>query len=230
MSALVRMRLRAFLRTGRPIAPLVAVLVALGILYGGGRAPVGEAFGVSAILLFPILAWQTKLLLDAEPDTQRRLARVALNSPGRELAAGLLAALVATVPALALAFGLPFMVGGVRGPEDPLEPSLAVGIASGVWAHVLAVPAALAVGALSSRAVTRTFGRGTAALVGGVVAALVVQTRGSAVSWAGPPLVAVAHATAGGPHTPTVVLLTADALLWASVLLAGYGWLRRTRP
>jgi hypothetical protein len=224
------MRLRTYLRTGRPVAPLVAVLAALAILYGGGRAPIGEAYGVSAILLFPILAWQTKLLLDAEPDTQRRLARVALNSPERELTAGLVAALLAMVPVLVVAIGLPWLVGGVRGPEDPLEPSVAVGIASGFWAHLLAVPAALAVGALSCRAVTRTFGRGTAVLVGGVVATLVVQTRGSAVAWAGPPLLSVAHATASGPHTPTVVLLTADALMWAAVVLAGYVGLRRTRP
>ena len=47
VSALVRMRLAGFLRTGRALAPLLAGLIALGILYGGGRAQPAEAYGVS---------------------------------------------------------------------------------------------------------------------------------------------------------------------------------------
>ncbi|MFG1949970.1 hypothetical protein [Micromonospora sp. NPDC048830] len=53
VSALVRLRLAAFLRTGRAVAPLLAGLLVLGVLYGGGRAEPAEAYGVSAVVLFP---------------------------------------------------------------------------------------------------------------------------------------------------------------------------------
>jgi len=223
MSALARMRLRAYLRTGRPVAPLIAVLAVLGVLYGGGRAPVGEAYGVSAVLLFPVLAWQTKLLLDAEPDLQRRLARVTVGSPVREAAAGVAAALTATLPVVLIALGVPWLVSGVAGPAG-------AGLVSGVWAHLLMVPAAVGLGALASRAVTTTFGRGAAVLVGGAVAVLVAQTRGSSIGWIAPPLISVAHVTANGSPGRTVALLTVDGLVWAGLALAAYGWLRRTRP
>ena len=79
----------------RALAPLLAGLVVLGVLYGGGQARPAEAYGVSAVVLFPVLAWQTKILLDVEPDVQRRLARVAVGAGRRESAAGLLAAALA---------------------------------------------------------------------------------------------------------------------------------------
>jgi hypothetical protein len=224
------MRLIAYLRTGRPVVPAIAVLIVLGTLYGGGQALVGEAYGVSAVVLFPVLAWQTKLLLDAEPDVQRRLARVTVGSPLREVGAGLLAALVAAVPVLPVALVLPWLVGGVRGPREEGEASVEAGIVAGIWAHLLVMLPALALGALASRAVTGTFGRGAAVLVGGSVAAIVVQTRNSALSWLGPPLISLAHATAGGLRVADVVALTADALLWAAVAFVAYGWLRRDRP
>src|SRR5882757_5769710 len=97
MIALIRMRLTGFVQTGRAIAPLLAALVVLSILYGGGQAQAGEAYGVSAAVLFVVLAWQTKVLLDVEPDVQRRMGRVAVGT-AREIAAGLLAAIVAGLP------------------------------------------------------------------------------------------------------------------------------------
>ncbi len=151
MTALIRMRLAGFLRTGRPLGPGVAVLAVLGILYGGGQAAAGEAYGVSAVVLFPVLAWHTKLLLDTEPDGQRRLARVTLSSAGKEAAAGLAAALTSAVPLLLVALVLPWLIGGVRGPRTPTEPSLAAGLLAGVWAHLVVLPPALALGALASR-------------------------------------------------------------------------------
>src|SRR5947209_13413527 len=98
MKALVRMRLVGYLRTGRFIVPLIAALALLTILYGGGASRAAEVYGVSALLLFPVFAWQTKLLLDAEPDSQRRIAITAIGSPTREMVAGLVAAALAAVP------------------------------------------------------------------------------------------------------------------------------------
>lgn len=137
MIALVRLRLAGFLRTGRALAPVLAGLLALGVLYGGGRAQPAEAYGVSAVVLFPVLAWQTKILLDVEPDVQRRLARVVLG-PARERAAGLLAAAVAGLGTVAVALVFPWLVGGVTGPAGPGDRPLAEGLALGLWAHLLA--------------------------------------------------------------------------------------------
>ncbi|PWU61039.1 hypothetical protein DLE60_07875, partial [Micromonospora globispora] len=152
MTALVRLRLAGFLRTGRALAPALAGLLALGVLYGGGRAQPAEAYGVSAVVLFPVLAWQTKILLDVEPDVQRRMALV-LVGPAREWVAGLLAAAMAGLGTVTVALIFPWLVGGVTGPVGPGDRSVVAGVAMGLWAHLLALPAAVALGALASRAV-----------------------------------------------------------------------------
>jgi hypothetical protein len=222
--ALARMRLAAFLRTGRALAPLLAVLVVLGVLYGGGAARAGEAYGVSAVMLFPVLAWQSKLLLDVEPDVQRRIARVSAGPRG-EAVAGLLAATAAAVGAGLLALAVPWIVGGIAGP------SIVSGLAWGLWAHLLAAVAGVALGALASRATTRTALYGVTVLAVGVVGGLVFGLKSSIAPWLAPPLLATARALTAnpGPTAATAVTLTGHALLWSAVLLAAYGWLRRTR-
>lgn len=223
MRALVRMRLIGYLRTGRFIIPLIATLVLLAILYGGGQAPPAEAYGVSALLLFPVLAWQTKLLLDAEPDVQRRIALTALGSSQRELLAGLAAAALAAAPFLVLALGVPWLFGAIS------STGAGSALLLGLWAHLLVIPPALAVGGLSSRVLTRTAGRGAAVLASGVVLAFVLGLHGSPVPWLAPPLVSTARLLAGQVGTGAVTGLTVWALLWSLVAGAGYGWLRRGR-
>ncbi|MGN9810818.1 hypothetical protein ACTMSW_15845 [Micromonospora sp. BQ11] len=229
MTALVRLRLAAFLRTGRALAPVLAGLVALGILYGGGRAQPAEAYGVSAVVLFPVLAWQTKILLDVEPDGQRRLARV-LVGPAREYAAGLLAAALAALVTVAVAMVFPWLVGGVTGPVDPGDRSVPAGIAIGVWAHLLALPAAVALGALASRVSTGSAGYGVAVLTVGGVGAVVLGMRDSVAPWLVPPVMATARAAAGDLSGRAVVLLTAWTVAWCAVAGAAYLWHRRFRP
>jgi hypothetical protein len=223
VSALVRMRLIGYLRTGRFIIPLIATLALLGIMYGGADAPPTEAYGLSALLLFPVLAWQTKLLLDAEPDVQRRMALTATSSPARELAAGLVAAAIAALPLILLALILPWVFGGVSAVDAGSALLL------GPWAHLLVVPPALAIGAVSSRMVTRTAGRGAAVLAAGVVLAFVLGLHISPVPWLAPPLMATARAMAGTGPATALAGLTVWALAWSAAGIAGYAWLRRTR-
>jgi hypothetical protein len=229
MTALARMRLAAFLRTGRALAPVTAALVVLCTLYGGGRSQAGEAYGVSAAILFAVLAWQTKVLLDVEPDVQRRLARVAVGGPAREVAAGLGAALVAGLPVVCLALVLPWLIGGVTATAPPGGQPVAQGVALGVWAHLLLLVPAVALGALASRAVTGQDGRGLAVLLAGVVLSVVLGLRSSPVPWLAPPVMSAARDTVGGAGAGSVVLVTAWGLVWAAVALAGYAWLRRDR-
>lgn len=227
--ALVRMRLAGYLRSGRVLAPTLAGMIVIATLYGGGPAQAGEAYGLSSFALVPVLAWQTKMLLDTEPEVARHLAIVAVGRR-RETAAALASAAVVALVTVVLAITLPWLVGGIEGPRLPADPPLITGIALGVWAHLLAIGPSVALGALSSRAITRTAGVGALTLVGGSVVILVLGLRGSPVPWLGPPLVAVARAAASAGRTSLVVGLTFWELIWAAVAVVGYVTLRRIRP
>jgi hypothetical protein len=223
------MRLATFVRTGRALAPVLAGLIGLAVLYGGGQAQAAEAYGVSAVVMFPVLAWQTKLLLDAEPDVQRRIALVA-GGRRADLAGGLLAAGAAALLSVVLALVLPWLIGGITGPTRATQDPLAVQLALGVWAHLLAVPTAVVLGALASRAVTRGAAYGVIVLAVGVVGTLVLGLRGSVAPWLVPPVMATARTMADHPVDPTALLgLSVHALAWAAVMVAGYAWLRRSR-
>jgi hypothetical protein len=229
VAALIRMRLAGYVRTGRVLAPLLTCLVVLGTLYGGGPAPAGEAYGVSAILLFPVLAWQTKLLLDAEPDVQRRLAVVVVGSAVREQVAGLLAATVAALPLVAFALALPWTIGGIQLHPRPEDASLPSGVSAGLWAQLVLVPPAVVLGALASRAVTRSFGLGAMVLVSGAVLSLVFGLHGSPIWWMVPPMMSVSRLAAHGFVVSGVATITAHALAWTVIAIAGYVRVRRAR-
>jgi hypothetical protein len=228
MSALVRMRLTAYLRTQVAFAPLLAALVILGIFYGGGQAAPAEAYGMSAVVLFPVLAWQAKILFDVEPDLQRRIAATALGSRPREVWAGVAAAALTGVPTVVAGLVLPWLVGGVSMAKSPV--SLPVALLLGVWVHVIAVPPAVALGALASRAVVRTTGNGVAMLVSGVVLAIVLGLKDSPAPWLMPPLMPASRELIAGLSMSRVSGITAWAVSWAAVVLFGYARLRRTRP
>jgi len=225
MRPLLAMRIAGFVRGGRALAPLIAVLVELGIIYGGGASPAAVAYGYSAAALFPVLAWLTKLLLDAEPDVQRRLARLSVG-PAREATSGVLAALLLSLAVCAAAMAAPWLFHGI----DP-NVELGSGIALGVLAHLLAVPPAIAVGALASRAVTGSIRLGVTVLVVAAVLVVVLGLSGSVAPWLVPPVMATARALndPGVPPADELALLTGWAAVWCAVAFAGYGWLRRAR-
>ena len=230
MTALTRMRLAGFLRSGRALAPLIAALALLSVLYGGGASSAASAYGYSAAMLFPIIAWLTKLILDTEPDVQRQLGRLAVG-PVRESAAGLLAALLLGGVVCVLAMLAPVPFGAIRGPIGAGEPSLAAGVVLGVLAHVLALFAAVSLGALAGRAITGRIMPGVAVLVTGSVLAVVLGLRGSIAPWLVPPVMATARALSGrtAPSAGTLVLLSGWTVVWCAVALGVYAALRRGR-
>jgi hypothetical protein len=225
MIPLTRMRLSGFVRGGRALPPAIAVLVVLGVIYGGGASSAAIAYGYSAVALFPVLAWLTKVLLDAEPDVQRRLARISVG-PAREATAGLLAATLGSLLVCALAMGAPWLFNGIDTSQ-----SLGSGIVLGVLAHLLAIPPAVALGALASRAVTRTVRTGVAVLATAAVLVVVLGLQGSWAPWLVPPVMATARALndPGPPPPGTLTLLIAWAVAWTAAAFTGYGWLRRSR-
>jgi hypothetical protein len=223
MTALTRMRLTGFVRSGRALAPLVALLAILGILHGGGASRAAEAYGYSAAALFPVLAWLTKLVLDTEPDVQRGLARLSVG-PVREGAAGLLAAALLGAGICLLAMVTPFLFNAIKGP-------LASGLPLGLLAHLLSLLGALALGALAARAVTRRVLPGVAVLVTGSVLMVVLGLRGSIAPWLVPPVMTTAREL-GGLTTPgagTLLGLAGWTVLWSAAVLAVYARLRRDR-
>jgi hypothetical protein len=229
MTALIRMRLVGYARTGRFIAPLLTCLVVLGTLYSGGRSPAGESYGVSGLVLFPVLAWQAKLLLDAEPDGQRRLAAVAVGSAARERSAGLLAAVAAALPIVVLGMLLPWLLAGIDPHPRAGEPILTSGIMAGVWVHLLIVPPAVVLGALASRPVTRTFGLGSMVLVGGGILTVVLGLSGSPLWWLAPPVMPATRAAARGFVAPDAAMISAYAIVWSVAAWLAYTALRRAR-
>jgi hypothetical protein len=233
MAAIVGMRLNGYLRGYYAIAPAVAGLIVLATLYGGGVTRPEEAYGVSALVLFPVLAWQAQILFNSEPDVQRRLARLAAGTPAREITAGLLAAAVAALPTLVVALILPWVfrsVGPVE-PEDSVAPlSLGAALAVGIWAHLLVIPAAIALGGFASRAVSRSRAIGVVALVAGSLLAILLGLEASPVPWLAPPLMATARAATQGISIAGVSWLTIWAVAWSAVAIAGYWRIRLRRP
>jgi hypothetical protein len=221
------MRLEGYVRSGRVLAPALAGLVVLGVAYGGGAAQAGEAYGYSAVVLFPVLAVQTQMLLNTEPDVQRRISLVAVGGLRREMLAGILAAVVASLVAVVVALIVPWLIGGITGPRSPDDPSLAAGFAAGIWAYLLLLPPAVALGAVASRAAVGSVGLGLAVLASGCVLGYVVGVRDSLVWWLGPPLLSTARATVDGLDVVAMLGYTAQSLLWTSAVAAVLLWLRR---
>ncbi|MGW0229004.1 hypothetical protein ACWDWO_11880 [Actinopolymorpha singaporensis] len=222
--ALTRMRLVAYVASQRAWPPWVAGLALVLGAHAGGRSAPNQAYAFSAALLFAVFGWQAKTVLDTEPDGQRLLSRAAVGSGTREVVAGLLAALAAAVPIVVIAVVVPYALGAlrIRGPALPW-------LGFGVWIHLLAVLAGLGVGALASRVVVARIGWSALILVGAPVTVLVLGSRDALPARVlVPPLVSAARleptADLGGLLTATL-----HATVWAAVLLAAYGTLRRTR-
>ena len=111
------------------------------------------------------------------------------------------------------------------------ESSLAAGVTLGVLAHLLAVPAAVALGALASRAVTRTVRNGLTVLLTGAVLTIVLGLSGSVAPWLAPPVMATARALAADdlPSAGRFWLLAGWTALWCAVVFGGYARARRSR-
>lgn len=224
-------RVVGYCRSLRVLPPLLVSVALVLMLYGGGGSALpGEAYGLSALLLFPVMAWHARLALDTEPDVQRLLGVVAVGGPGREAASGLLAAGAAAGSALALGVAAPLGLGALT--LQPGPGGLLRAAALGLGLHAVAAAPALAVGAWSSRAVTRSAGGGALLLAGATLAVLLLGLRPDwPTRWLVPQLLDAARAAGEGgpaPGAPGVVVVL-HALLWSTAALAGYVVVRRTR-
>jgi len=225
--ALSRMRFAGYARSQRVLAPVLASLALLAMLQAGGQADAVDAYGVSAVGLFGIFAWQAKLALDTEPDAQRQLSYLAVGSARREVGAGLLAAAITAAPTLLVGMVAPWLSGAIEVPKE-IGPLIG-GLMFGLWVHLLSALPAVAVGAYASRAVTRTRGWGVAMLVGASVLVLVFGLTGAGpLRWLVPQIVGAIRAGHDGDLVGGIVI-TVHAVVWSALFFAAYLVLRARR-
>ncbi|MEU6797923.1 hypothetical protein ABZ907_40030 [Nonomuraea wenchangensis] len=219
MIALTVFRLAAYVRSHRVYQSLLLVLALLAILHSS-RAPRGEEAGVladAAVLIVPVLAWSARSLLDTEPDRQRELSAVSVGGRGRELAAGLLAALVTCGALAAAGLAAALLLGTSARPSPGV-------LAAGVAMHGLAALTGTALGALTSRAVVRSPAVSIMGLVFGFLLMLLLSA--SPVYWLTVPLVVWMRAANDGDLVARFPELAAVSLVWCLLALAWYAWRR----
>ncbi|MFI6299592.1 hypothetical protein ACIBEJ_48915 [Nonomuraea sp. NPDC050790] len=220
---MTRFRIAAYVRSHRVYQALVPILAMLAIIYAN-RAPLGSeapALADSAVLIIPMLAWATRSLLDTEPDEQRAISATTAGSRTRELTGGLLAAAAVntTFATLALVCGL------LMGLEATPSPDV---LLAATVLHVLAVLAGLMLGALTSRVILPSPALSIMTLLFGYLAMLLISI--TPAYWLTVPVTAWLKAAGAGTLPTDLPALTAISLAWCAAGLAGYTWLRRTRP
>ncbi|GLW04907.1 hypothetical protein Misp01_00370 [Microtetraspora sp. NBRC 13810] len=221
--ALVRFKLAAYARSHRLLQPLFALVCMLAIFYGAPTSPGGEpsAYADAAGLLVIVFAWAARSLLDTEPPTQRLISMTSAGGPGREVAAGLAAALMVDAALAAIAVAVPLAHGFVE------TPSAAV-IAQGAALHGLAVLVGIGLGALSSAQIIPSPAASMFALLGGFVGLLLLS-----ITPAGPllvPIVGWMRAAGDGALGAMLPALALPTVLWSCLAVLLYVRLRRTRP
>lgn len=223
MIALVHYRIAAYVRSHRVIQAFLPILLLLSFVFAS-RAPRGQELAAltdSAVLVIPLLAWAARGLLDTEPDTQRTVSATTVGGPGREVTAGLLAALTVTAAfaALALAFGLLL---GLSATPTPTTLTAAAAL------HGLAALTGTTIGALTSRPILPSPAVSIITLLTAFVAMLLLSA--SPLSWLTVPVTTWMKAAGNDTLTTDLATLTIPSLLWPLLGLAAYTRLRRTRP
>jgi hypothetical protein len=221
------MRFSGYARSQRLLAPVLATLAVLAIMYTGGSASAAQTYGFSAMALFGIFAWQSKLAFDTEPDAQRQLSYLAVGSARREVAAGLLAAVLTAVPTVIVGLTVPWLTGSVS--TDGTVGATVGALGLGLWVLMVAAVPAVAIGAVASRPITRTRGWGVVTLVGGTVVVLVLDVADlRLVRWLVPQLMGPSRSAQEG-DVLYGILVTVHALVWSALLALAYIGIRNRR-
>ncbi|WP_329091325.1 MULTISPECIES: hypothetical protein [unclassified Streptosporangium] len=223
MIHLVRFKLAAYARSHRLLQPMIGLFAMLIIFYSTLTPPGKElsAYADSAGLLILIFAWAARGLLDTEPPTQRLISMTAAGRPGREIGAGLLAALAVNLGMAAIAIGLPLIHGFAA---MPTSADLTLGIAL----HVLGVSAGTALGALTSRPILASPAVSMLALFGGYLALLLISL--TPVGRLSVPIMPWMRAANDGLLDTVLLPISAATLFWTAAAVILYTRIRRLNP
>ena len=219
--ALTGFRLRGALSARVLLAPLLALVALQLVVLAGAPQPASVLVVTSACLALPPLAWAARQVLDAEPDDQVLLSRLAVGGAVREAGAGLLAAYALVAPAaLACTCAALLRVDSDAVPGRVLLAGAALALAVAL--------AAVGVGAFASRAVAGSGAAPVVVLVGAPVLVAVVGLARAPLSYLVPRLDAAVRATdppRGSPVTPNAwfvpraTALVVQVLVWAVLVL-----------
>lgn len=211
MIALIRYEVALLARSQRWIAPLIlyGVSVAgLGAAHGGTYPQsVGEALRWSALLLVPVVAWLTRVILTIEPEAARACVAAAAG-PRRAQLAALTAALAAGM-VIALGGIAWALVIGAWGKSWPGE------VGTGLLAVMTCLLVGSAVGTACNPPLIRRAGT---AMLSTTVFAVV------ALAWSASPANAAVTATGAGVSAVPGHGWPGGLPLAAAVALAGLAW------
>ncbi|MEU8385127.1 hypothetical protein [Streptosporangium sp. NPDC048865] len=223
MIHLVRFKLAAYARSHRLLQPTLALFTMLLIFYSTLTPPGKElsAYADSAGLLILVFAWAARGLLDTEPPTQRLISMTAAGRPGREIGAGLIAALIVNLGMAAIAVGFPLLHGFAA---MPVPADLALGIAL----HLLGMSVGTALGALTSRPILASPAVSMLALFGGYLALLLISL--TPVGRLLVPIMPWMRAANAGLLGTVILPISAATLFWTAASLTLYARLRRLNP
>ncbi|GAA1529167.1 hypothetical protein GCM10009678_08880 [Actinomadura kijaniata] len=231
MIALARFQLDGYVRSLRVLQPLVVIFLVVALVlsqWPSGETPedtveaaTGTLGDVPAFLFF-VWAWTARALLDAQPDVQRDLSAVAARRRDVPVLAGLLAAYTVNLVLGALALASPLLQSVLVGvPASALL--TCVGLA------LLVNAAATALGAWTSRAVIPAPGTALLALLGALVAALLLGL--GPLNPLAVPILDWVRAAHAGPaaFTDAYPGIALHLVLWTAVVGGGYAFVARRR-
>jgi hypothetical protein len=168
MTALVRYQLADLVGSQRWVAPLLAYVGFLGLLYAADAGPAAPAYGVSVLALFPVSAWLTRQTLSVEDDAGRQVTAAAAGGLVRVQVALLTSAVVVELPLVALSVAWAEVAnhGNMRGSSAVL---------GGLAVHLVFALAGVGLGAVVARPVLRPPGAAALLIVGVFVLSMVVH-------------------------------------------------------
>jgi hypothetical protein len=174
----IRYLLADAFKSQRWLPPVFVYLATTAILYGGDPGTPLPPYGVSEMVLFPLAAWLTVVLVNNEDPVQRHVTIAAVGG-WRRLLGGLVgAALVVNGVLVLVATFVPAVIHH--------HPYAVSDVALGFTAHVVAAVTGIGLGVLCARPIVPTTGWSLVAVVGVSLVLLVVANRL-------PPVGAMAH-------------------------------------
>jgi hypothetical protein len=206
----IRYLLADLVKSQRWLPPAFVYLAMIGVLYGGDPGTPLPPYGVSAMVLFPLAAWVTVVLVNNEDPVQRHVTMAAVGGWRRLLGSLVATAFVLTGALVLLATLVPAVIHH--------HPYALSDVVLGFTAHAISAVTGVGLGVLCSRPLIPTTGWSLVAVLGVSLLLLVVANRL-------PPVGAMAHLlfTNGPVPVASVLIQVAVALVvGAGCVLVAY--------
>lgn len=221
--AAARFQLGGFVRSHRVVPPAIAILMALLLLHASRDQPPLSYYANAAGVLFPLLAWSTKALLDTEPEIQRELTALAVGGARRHAVSGLLAsaAFVAGVSTVSLL--VPIVFGNTPRVRN-------TDVLLGALLHLVVCAAAVTIGTVASGWTMRAPLIALGILFTGCLGSFLLGLQRFAVlPLLAPPVVRALRSAYQGDVSFEHALpaLIAAGVLWSGVVASLHIWTRR---